>query len=142
LIERRGPYPGACSWVLHYRTGLAETLDSINTARQGAKISQNHVFAEIPGEKSIADYLEEFGKGSALEHSLQEELTEKLLRTDNEMAMLFRALEGRYVPPGESEMPAGCVKDTPSRSTVLTPMAAESRRMSTIWSSRRFAAST
>jgi cobaltochelatase CobN len=105
LIERSPAAARILRNAVDYKTGLAETLDAINTAREAGKISKNHVFAEIPGEKQIEDYIEECGGGNAPDGSLREELTEKLLQTGNEMAMLLRSLEGRYVPAGESGMP-------------------------------------
>ncbi|MDR1105664.1 MAG: cobaltochelatase subunit CobN, partial [Treponema sp.] len=105
LVEKSPAAAKIMRNTVDYKTGLTETLDAINTAREAAKISKNHVFAQIPDDRRIADYMEECGGGNALDGSFREELKEKLLHTDNEMTMLLRALEGRYVPAGESGMP-------------------------------------
>ena len=97
-----------------FEQGLRDVAGSAAIASQARKISTRHVIGNAPGEEETAQYIQEVRESDAAggihltaeETALDEAfIRENLKRCDDEIKNLLHALEGGYVPAGESGMP-------------------------------------
>ena len=92
-----------------YSTALSQVLDAIHGIEQAQNISSPHVLGQPPDAAGVESYIREVCYGDDIEYdptgALAEELTDRLGRTTDELSMVLKALDGGYIPSGESGMP-------------------------------------
>ncbi|MCL2136208.1 MAG: cobaltochelatase subunit CobN [Coriobacteriia bacterium] len=94
-----------------FNQSLMEISNAIKNTESAMNISKPHIFGEIPSAEEMENYLREVHYGDGDDEAFDMDsldstlIKANLAQTDNEMLMMLQALQGAYIPPGESGMP-------------------------------------
>lgn len=114
LLENSAAAGRIVSRADSFEQGLRDVVSSAALANRARKISTRHVIGKAPGEEEATGYIQEIRESDAAGgiHLSEEEAARdeavirgNLKRCDEEIKNLMHALEGGYVPAGESGMP-------------------------------------
>ncbi|MCL1879938.1 MAG: cobaltochelatase subunit CobN [Actinomycetia bacterium] len=92
-----------------FEAGLLALADAIHAIDQAQNVSSLHVLGQVPDAAAMEDYIREVCYGDGCEYDPEmpgaDQIRAGLLQTAEELEMVLRALDGGYLPSGESGMP-------------------------------------